>query len=83
MQPRIGAAAVELDAARAPLRAKLKELMAKLAGERLDQLAFSEPFRRYFRDALAAIQQPSNNWDNAASPEGTLGANQTRFERAR
>jgi alkylation response protein AidB-like acyl-CoA dehydrogenase len=28
------------------------------------QLALSEPFQRCFRDALAAIQQPSNNWDN-------------------
>jgi 3-hydroxy-9,10-secoandrosta-1,3,5(10)-triene-9,17-dione monooxygenase len=28
------------------------------------QLAYSEPFQRCFRDALAALQQPSNNWDN-------------------
>jgi 3-hydroxy-9,10-secoandrosta-1,3,5(10)-triene-9,17-dione monooxygenase len=107
MQLRIGESAVELDAALALLRVKLKELMASLAGERLDQtgernvllpggvahgydsaascfiaqsayraldrlmvaagahqLAYSEPFQRCFRDALAALQQPSNNWDN-------------------
>ncbi len=107
MQSRIGEAAVELDAALALLRVKLKELMASLAGEKHDlagernillpggiahgydsaascfiaqsayraldrlmvaagahQLAYSEPFQRCFRDALAALQQPSNNWDN-------------------
>ncbi|HEY1503281.1 MAG TPA: acyl-CoA dehydrogenase family protein [Stellaceae bacterium] len=106
MQLRIGEAAVELDAALALLRAKLKE-MASLAGEThqqagerkfllpggvvqgydsavscfiaqsayraLDrlmvaagahQLAYSEPFQRCFRDVLAALQQPGNNWDN-------------------
>lgn len=107
MQLRIGESAIELDAALALLRAKLKELMASLAGETFDQagerkvlppggvahgydsvascfiaqsayraldrlmvaagahqLAYSEPFQRCFRDALAALQQPSNNWDN-------------------
>jgi 3-hydroxy-9,10-secoandrosta-1,3,5(10)-triene-9,17-dione monooxygenase len=107
MQLRIGEAALELDAALALLRAKLKELMASLAGETQDQsgerdillpggvahgydsaagcfiaqsayralerlmaaagahqLAYAEPFQRCFRDALAATQQPSNNWDN-------------------
>lgn len=28
------------------------------------QLALSEPFQRCFRDALAGLQQPSNNWDH-------------------
>jgi alkylation response protein AidB-like acyl-CoA dehydrogenase len=107
MQLRIGEAALELDAALALLRAKLKELMASLAGKTLNQsgernillpggvargydsaagcfiaqsayralerlmsaagahqLAYAEPFQRCFRDALAATQQPSNNWDN-------------------
>lgn len=107
MQLRIGEAAVELDAALALLRVKLKELMASLADEMHDQsgerrvllpggvaqgydsaascfiaqsayraldrlmiaagahqLAYSEPFQRCFRDVLAALQQPSNNWDN-------------------
>jgi 3-hydroxy-9,10-secoandrosta-1,3,5(10)-triene-9,17-dione monooxygenase len=107
MQARIGEAAMELDAALALLRVKLRELMASLAGATQDQtgernillpggiahgydsaagcfiaqsayralerlmaaagahqLAYSEPFQRCFRDALAATQQPSNNWDN-------------------
>jgi len=107
MQSRIGEAAVEIDAALALLRVKVKELTANLAGQAPDQtgernvllpggvahgydsaascyiahsayraldrlmtaagahqLAYSEPFQRCFRDALAAIQQPSNNWDN-------------------
>ena len=34
------------------------------------QLALSEPFQRCFRDALAAIQQPSNNWDNGRMAGG-------------
>jgi alkylation response protein AidB-like acyl-CoA dehydrogenase len=113
MQMRIGEAAVELDAALALLRAKLKELMAALSNapvaasgaqelllpggiahgydsaascyiaqsayralERLmaaagaGQLAVSEPFQRCFRDALAGIQQPSNNWDNGRAQGG-------------
>jgi 3-hydroxy-9,10-secoandrosta-1,3,5(10)-triene-9,17-dione monooxygenase len=107
MQARIGESAMEIDAALALLRVKLKELMQSLAGETPDQtgernvllpgglahgydsaagcfiaqsayralerlmstagahqLAYSEPFQRCFRDALAATQQPSNNWDN-------------------
>jgi 3-hydroxy-9,10-secoandrosta-1,3,5(10)-triene-9,17-dione monooxygenase len=34
------------------------------------QLALSEPFQRCFRDALAGIQQPSNNWDNGRTAGG-------------
>lgn len=113
MQMRIGESAIELDAALALLRAKLKELMATLssatqdqAGERIvlppggvsqgydqaasgfiahtayaalnrlmvaagaNQLALSAPFQRCFRDALAGIQQPSNNWDNGRTAGG-------------
>jgi alkylation response protein AidB-like acyl-CoA dehydrogenase len=107
MQMRIGESAIEIDAARALLRAKIRELMATLSGEPVDlrgeravllpggasprydqavstyiahtaygalnrlmiaagagQLSLSEPFQRCFRDALAGLQQPSNNWDN-------------------
>jgi alkylation response protein AidB-like acyl-CoA dehydrogenase len=113
MQMRIGESAIELDAALALLRAKLKELMATLSGENLaqigatallprggvahgydqaatgfiahtayaaldrlmtaagaNQLALSAPFQRSFRDALAGIQQPSNNWDNGRTMGG-------------
>jgi 3-hydroxy-9,10-secoandrosta-1,3,5(10)-triene-9,17-dione monooxygenase len=119
MQARIGEAALELDAALALLRVKLKELMATLAGETQDQsgerhillpggvahgydsasgcfiaqsayralerlmsaagahqLAYSEPYQRCFRDALAATQQPSNNWDN-----GRIAAGRALLER--
>ena len=34
------------------------------------QLALSAPFQRCFRDALAGIQQPSNNWDNGRTLGG-------------
>jgi hypothetical protein len=34
------------------------------------QLAYAEPFQRCFRDALAATQQPSNNWDNGRIARG-------------
>ena len=110
---RVGESAIEIDAALALLRAKLKELMAALSGERLDpvgvgavlpaggtahgydqaatgfiahaaynalnrlmvaaganQLAVSAPFQRCFRDALAGIQQPSNNWDHGRTAGG-------------
>jgi 3-hydroxy-9,10-secoandrosta-1,3,5(10)-triene-9,17-dione monooxygenase len=116
MQMRIGESAVELDAALALMRAKLRELMAALAGaapapgpllpaggaahaydqaassfvahraygalNRLmeaagaGQLALSEPFQRCFRDALAGIQQPSNNWD-----VGRAGAGRALLDR--
>ncbi|HXQ49747.1 MAG TPA: hypothetical protein VN802_01530 [Stellaceae bacterium] len=110
MQMRIGESALQIDAARALLRSKLKEMMARLSGaasdpggvlpaggvsqaydhaascfvahsayEALDrlmvaagagQLALSAPFQRCFRDALAGIQQPSNNWDNGRTLGG-------------
>jgi alkylation response protein AidB-like acyl-CoA dehydrogenase len=113
MQMRIGESAVEIDAALALLRVKLREMMATLSdnppdsgGERAvlpaggvshghdlavssfiahtaygalnrlmiaagaGQLAASEPFQRCFRDALAGIQQPSNNWDNGRTIGG-------------
>lgn len=34
------------------------------------QLALSAPFQRCFRDALAGLQQPSNNWDNGRTVGG-------------
>jgi len=34
------------------------------------QLTASAPFQRCFRDALAGIQQPSNNWDNGRTAAG-------------
>lgn len=113
MQMRIGESAIEIDAALALLRTKLKELMANFSGETLDpdderfllpaggtshgydqtamsfiahsayraldrlmaaagagQLALSAPFQRCFRDALAGLQQPSNNWDNGRTVGG-------------
>jgi 3-hydroxy-9,10-secoandrosta-1,3,5(10)-triene-9,17-dione monooxygenase len=121
MQMRIGEAAIELDAARALIRTKLRELMATLSREPLargaerdelpaggvsqrydqaassfiahaacralnrlmmaagaGQLALSEPFQRCFRDALAGLQQPSNNWDT-----GRTGAGREVLERFR
>jgi alkylation response protein AidB-like acyl-CoA dehydrogenase len=39
----------------------LERLMAAAGAH---QLALSEPFQRSFRDALAGLQQPSNNWDH-------------------
>ena len=41
---------------------KALERLMEAAGAH--QLALSAPFQRCFRDALAGIQQPSNNWDN-------------------
>ena len=35
-----------------------------------NQLALSEPFQRCFRDALAGVQQPSNNWDTGRTRGG-------------
>jgi 3-hydroxy-9,10-secoandrosta-1,3,5(10)-triene-9,17-dione monooxygenase len=113
MQMRIGESAIEIDAALALLRSKLKELMTTLSRQPLErrgehrvlpaggtshghdqaatgfiayrayaaldrlmvaagagQLALSAPFQRCFRDALAGIQQPSNNWDNGRTAGG-------------
>lgn len=42
------------------------------------QLSNSEPFQRCFRDALAALQQPSNNWDN-----GRIAGGRTLLDRIR
>jgi len=33
-------------------------------------LLLSEPFQRCFRDALAGLQQPSNNWDGGRTNGG-------------
>ncbi|HUB97420.1 MAG TPA: hypothetical protein VL993_15975 [Stellaceae bacterium] len=113
MQMRIGESAVELDAALALLRLKVRELMRALSDESIapkgehavlppggvsarydqavstyiahtayraldrlmvaagaNQLLLSEPFQRCFRDALAGLQQPSNNWDGGRTNGG-------------
>jgi len=110
MQMRLGESAIELDAARALLRAKAREWVTAIGGTATDdrgilplggvshpydqtamsyiaaraygalsrlmeaagagQLALSAPFQRCFRDALAGLQQPSNNWDNGRTGGG-------------
>ncbi len=110
MQMRVGESAVEIDAARTLLRAKLKDMMATFSGNpgvadgvlptcgqsaeydhllgtfvaqtaysalnRLmvaagaNQMMLSESFQRSFRDVLAGIQQPSNNWDHGRAAGG-------------
>jgi|KBSMisStaDraftv2_1062788.scaffolds.fasta_scaffold392198_1 hypothetical protein len=69
MDQRVGAAATAR-----PYRA-LDRLMVAAGAH---QLAFSEPFQRCFRDVLAALQQPSNNWDN-----GRIAGGRALLERIR
>jgi hypothetical protein len=35
------------------------------------QLSYEEPSQRCFRDALAATQRPSNNWDSGRTAAGS------------
>jgi alkylation response protein AidB-like acyl-CoA dehydrogenase len=51
----------------------LERLMAAAGAH---QLAMSEPAQRCFRDALAGLQQPSNNWDH-----GRVGGGRALLER--
>jgi len=69
MDQRVGAAATAR-----PYRA-LDRLMVAAGAH---QLSFSEPFQRCFRDVLAALQQPSNNWDN-----GRIAGGRALLERIR
>jgi alkylation response protein AidB-like acyl-CoA dehydrogenase len=53
----------------------LERLMAAAGA---GQLALSEPFQRCFRDVLAGLQQPSNNWDR-----GRVAGGRDLLDRAR